>query len=150
MIDQLITLSRPAWLPCTQQFDVSLWIEGDDLVRLNLETAPPQLVFEDRQKSDLDGSVSVRSATDAELAVILAGLQEKPPRPNAIAPLEILQTFTESEQDAIESHARRLARMLFSATDVVAWPTFSTACRDLLIAGILTPERFTEITGESS
>lgn len=157
MIESIIRLSSPAWLPCTRQFDVSKWIrcdvDGDgavDQVRLCLESVPPVLVFESSAQAQKDGSgVTVRAATDAEFAAILAGLTDDPPHPNELTPLEVMSKFSDSEQDLIEDHARRLARQLFSAIGPISWDIFEGSCRQLLSGGILTTERFTEITGRA-
>jgi len=145
MIEQL---SKPLWLPGTRQFDVSAWINSEHSVRLDVETSPYRLVIEDTAQSAIDGTgVTVRDATSIELAAILAGLQANPPHPAELTPLEILEKFTDAEQDAIEAHSRRLARSLFAAIEPVAWDRFVTSVQQLRDGGLITPERFTAITG---
>lgn len=81
MIETIRSLAQPDLLPMTEQFDVSAWVECDgiaDKVRLNLESTPPSLVFECSIQAALDGSgVTVRNATQGELAAILSGLTER-------------------------------------------------------------------------
>jgi hypothetical protein len=149
MIEQIRNLARPAFLPMTEQFDVSAWVscdvDGDgtvDKVRLNLEASPPHLVFECSAQAIIDGTgITVRDAAENELTAILTGLQANPPKPKELTPLEALERFTEPEQDVIEAHAPRLARRLFSAIVPIAWETFAASVAELQAGGLLTPEQ---------
>lgn len=137
MIDSLLQLSRPAWLPGTRQFDVSPWIDGDDLVRLNLEAFPPQLVFENSSQAMIDGTgVTVRDATTEELATILAGLQASPPHPATLTAADALARLTVPEQVAIFAAAPPLAYRLFVATEPFPWETFAASIQQIADAGV--------------
>lgn len=136
MIESLITLSRAAWLPGTRQVDVSSWIAGGT-VRLDLETSPPRLVFENSEQTAVDGSgVTVRVATEAELSTILAGLQASPPHPATLTAAEAMARLTVPEQVAIFAAAPPLAYRLFVATEPFAWETFANSIQDLANAGV--------------
>ena len=149
MIEQIRNLARPAFLPMTEQFDVSAWIacdlDGDgtvDKVRLNLEAVPSHLVFECSDRAIIDGTgVTVRDATGDELAAILAGLQASPPKPKELTPIEVLARFTDAEKLAIETHAKTLAWRLFAAIEPISWATFAASVAELQTGGLLTPEQ---------
>jgi hypothetical protein len=153
MIEALRSLARPAFLPMTEQFDVSEWIacdiDGDgtvDKVRLNLEVTPPHMVFECSAQAIIDGTgVTVRDATESELTAILQGLSANPPKPQSLTPLEVLARFTDAEQDLIDTHAKRLARRLFSAIEPISWTTFAGSVAELQAAGLITAEQVERI-----
>jgi hypothetical protein len=72
-------LASPFFLPCTNQFDVSAWValeNGYDMVRINLETPEPTIVFEDSSLTEGGevGGVYVRAATQEEIDSVIAGL----------------------------------------------------------------------------
>ena len=149
MIETIRSLARHAFLPMTEQFDVSAWIacdiDGDgtaDKVRLNLEATSPHLVFERSTQAILDGTgVTVRDATEAELSEILQGLTANPPKPKSLTPIEVLARFTDAEQDLIDTHAKRLARRLFSTIEPISWTTFAGSVAELQAAGLITAEQ---------
>ena len=144
MIAAIRQLARPAFLPQTQQFDVTSWIacdaDGDgtvDRVRLNCESDPPHLVFENSSQADIDGTgVTVREASSEELSAILAGLQASPPHPATLTAAEALARLTVPEQVAIFAAAPPLAYRLFCATEPFAWETFAESITQLATAGV--------------
>lgn len=146
LIEQLRMRAAPGCLASTQRIDVSDIFDGDDLVLLDLEHDPPLLIHEDRARSALDGGgVKLVTATEVDLLTILDWLLKCPAHPPGLTPGEIGDRLTESEQEAIEQHARSIARRLFLATSEVPWAALEAGLQGLQAAGLLSPDRVREI-----
>lgn len=144
------SLSKSYWLPGTRQFDVSAWITADEAVRLDLERSPPRMVFENPSQAAVDGTgVSTRPATQSELDAILAGLQSTPLLRPLMKRLEVMGLFTEQEKSAIRTSAPGLIELLLAAEEPISSEVLIPYFTQLQAGGILTAERFTEITGRA-
>lgn len=141
--DQIRSLAAAWYLPGTQQIDVSAWVSFAGQIRLNLELTPPAIHLES------GGSTTTRSATDIELAAILAGLQALPMLRPLMTRREIMDLFTSTEKAAIRAASPELIEILLAATEPIAASVILPYFLQLQQAGVLTAERFTAITGEA-
>jgi hypothetical protein len=130
--EQLTELLSPVMQPCTLRADVSGWRPH---TRVDLEQEPIRLIVDDGQ------SLSVRDATEQELQSLSAWLVDHPQHPQELTPIEMLDRFTDAEQDAIESNAKRLARRLFGAIEPISWEVFAASVEELRAGGLLTSEQ---------
>ena len=127
MIDQIRQLGRYGFRPGTEHIDVKGCIDAPAWVRLNCESSPPELVFEDPATHGLE----VRPATEAELNSIKDWLQANPPVPEYRTPAEVAHLLTAEEEDAIQANSRPLARELFYAIAPIPWPVVAAGMRQL-------------------
>lgn len=139
MINEIRTLARPAFCPCTERFNVSDCIPGDDLVMLDCEAVPPVLIHEDRSTNG--AAVQIVPATSEDLQAVLTWLQSNPPHPVELTPPEMLSFLTADEEDAIQANARPLARKLFTAIVPIHYDVFAAAIEQIHSGGLITSER---------
>lgn len=133
MIDEIRQLARHAFRPSTSVFGVGEYLGFSAM--LDLEPSTPVLHVGSGKE------YQPRTPSETELATILAALTADPPKPQQVTPLEALERFTESEQDAIEAHAPRLARRLFSAIEPISWTTFAASVAELQAGGLVDAEQ---------
>lgn len=139
--DQILPLAANWYLPSTQQIDVSAWVSFAGQIRLNVELVPPVI------HREANGTTTTATATEAELSAILIGLQALPLLRPLMTRREVMALFTDSEKSAIRAAAPGLIELLLAAEEPISSEILVPYFSQLRTAGILTSERFTEITG---
>lgn len=89
-----------------------------------------------------------RLATEVEIAEIQRQLLSKPLLKPLMKRREAMELFTETEKAAIRISAPGLIELLLAAEEPVSSAVLIPYLSQLKADGILTAERFTEITGE--
>ena len=138
--DTIRLLAAHWYLPSTHQVDVSAWVSFAGHIRLDLEHSPPVI------HREASGATTTTTATDSELSAILTGLQALPLLRPLMTRREVMDLFTSTEKAAIRA-APELIEMLLAEKEPIAAEVVIPHFRRLQLAGILTAERFTALTG---
>jgi hypothetical protein len=141
MIEEIRSLSTHLHIPCTMQFDISAWVKFDGMIRMDLEKDQPVIHRES------NGKTETSVATDEEVTAVFNGLKSLPLLRKEMYRYEIHGIFTENERTIIRSVAPLFVETLLMADDPVRTDRVIPFMIQLYQGGIISKERFKEITG---